>query len=157
MENGRIRVLIVEDDDDFAHLIRDQLSRQDVMEVVGRAYDRRSALSLAQSLSPQVVLMDLSLSTAQMDVIETARDIRIATDAKVVILTVYEEPKLDASCPSKDRHSAKTWPPQSARTAPYLSRSSCAAELLSALGQTSEKACHLLYPDGMPFSFRIFF
>ena len=74
MENGRIRVLIVEDDDDFAYLIRDQLSRQDDMEVVGRAYDRRSALSLAQSLSPQVVLMDLSLSTAQMDGVETARD-----------------------------------------------------------------------------------
>ena len=102
MENGRIRVLIVEDDDDFAYLIRDQLSRQDDMEVVGRAYDRRSALSLAQFLSPQVVLMDLSLSTAQMDGVETARDIRIATDAKVVILTVYEDPKvvLDASCRS---------------------------------------------------------
>lgn len=94
MENGHIRVLIVEDDDDFAYLIRDQLSRHGDLEVVGRAHDRRSALSLAQSLAPQVVLMDLSLSGAQMDGVEAARDIRITTDAKVVILTVYEDPKV---------------------------------------------------------------
>lgn len=100
MENGRIQVLIVEDDDDFAYLIRNQLSQQTDLEVVGRAYDRRSALSLAQSLTPQVVLMDLSLSGAQLDGVEAARDIRIATGAKVVILTVYEDPKvvLEASC-----------------------------------------------------------
>ena len=64
------------------------------MEVVGRARDRRGALALAQSLEPQVVLMDLSLSAAQMDGVEAARDIRIATGAKVVILTVYEDPKV---------------------------------------------------------------
>ena len=94
MERVPIRVLIVEDDDDFAYLIRDQLTRQGDMEVVGRARDRRGALALAQSLEPQVVLMDLSLSAAQMDGVEAARDIRIATGAKVVILTVYEDPKV---------------------------------------------------------------
>ena len=101
MERVPIRVLIVEDDDDFAYLIRDQLTRQGDMEVVGRARDRRGALALAQSLEPQVVLMDLSLSAAQMDGVEAARDIRIATGAKVVILTVYEDPKvvLEASIP----------------------------------------------------------
>ena len=94
MERVPIRVLIVEDDDDFAYLIQDQLTRQGDMEVVGRARDRRGALALAQSLEPRVVLMDLSLSAAQMDGVEAARDIRIATGAKVVILTVYEDPKV---------------------------------------------------------------
>ena len=94
MERVPIRVLIVEDDDDFAYLIQDQLTRQGDMEVAGRARDRRGALALAQSLEPQVVLMDLSLSAAQMDGVEAARDIRIATGAKVVILTVYEDPKV---------------------------------------------------------------
>ena len=85
MERVPIRVLIVEDDDDFAYLIQDQLTRQGDMEVVGRARDRRGALALAQSLEPRVVLMDLSLSAAQMDGVEAARDIRIATGAKVVL------------------------------------------------------------------------
>lgn len=94
MENGRITVLIVEDDEDFSYLIREQLTGREDLEVVGCARDRQGALELAKALEPEVVLMDLSLSGGQLDGVEAARDIRIATSSKVVILTVYEDPQV---------------------------------------------------------------
>ncbi len=92
--NRPIRVLLVEDDDDFAFLTGQMLQEEPELELAGRAASRQEAVELARALRPQLTLMDLTLSPGQMDGIDAARAIRLDTDAKVILLSVYEDPKI---------------------------------------------------------------
>ena len=82
-----IKVLIVEDDADFAYLLKKELDRQERIVTAGVCRDREEAVTQAVLLAPDIVLMDLYLESSYMDGIEASRRIRIATDAKVLILT----------------------------------------------------------------------
>lgn len=92
MGDKAIRVLVVEDDVDFRYLIERAVSTQPDMEAVGLCGSRGEAVEAAGRLDPDIVLMDLNLSSTEMDGIEAARDIRLGTDAKVVLLTAFEDP-----------------------------------------------------------------
>jgi DNA-binding NarL/FixJ family response regulator len=56
-----VRVLIADDEPLFAEAIEVLLGADDRIEVVGRALDGTQAVELARRLSPDVVLMDLSM------------------------------------------------------------------------------------------------
>ena len=101
MEQKKIQVLIVEDDPDFCFLIQETL-REAGMKVVGTAETAGLALKLAREKNPDVVLMDLCLTDTRMDGIEAGKAIRLQTDAKVIILTSYEDPGVvrEACCRS---------------------------------------------------------
>ena len=86
----KIQILIVEDDVDFCFLIKSMLKKEETMEVVGCAFNRQDAVRLACSTQPDIVLMDLNLSSVNLDGIEASREIRLLTDAKVIILTAFE-------------------------------------------------------------------
>lgn len=86
-----IRVLIVEDDEDFCFLIRTSLQKNPDMAVIGTAHTSEQAVADACRMQPDIVLMDLCLSAARMDGIDAARQIRLRTDAKIIILTSYED------------------------------------------------------------------
>lgn len=90
--NDEITILIVEDDEDFQYLIRQAVGRESSMTVVGCCASPEDAISLSQSLQPDVVLMDLNLSGSASDGIEASRRIRMMTDAKVLMLTSFEDP-----------------------------------------------------------------
>lgn len=101
MERKKIQVLIVEDDPDFCFLIQETI-REAGMKVVGTAETAGLALKLAREKNPDVVLMDLCLTDTRMDGIEAGKAIRLQTDAKVIILTSYEDPGVvrEACCRS---------------------------------------------------------
>ena len=101
MERKKIQVLIVEDDPDFCFLIQETL-REAGMKVVGTAETAGLALKLAREKNPDVVLMDLCLPDTRMDGLEAGKAIRLQTDAKVIILTSYEDPGVvrEACCRS---------------------------------------------------------
>ncbi len=88
--NSRIRVLVVEDDEDFAFLIKQHIERDEELECVGIAGNPDEALRLSCEQLPQIVLMDLNLSTSDFDGVEVSKDIRIQTGAKIIILTSLE-------------------------------------------------------------------
>lgn len=90
----KIRILIVEDDADFCFLIESTLKKEPHMEITGCAFNRQEAVQMADSLKPDIVLMDLNLSGTNLDGIEASRDIRLLTDAKVIILTAFENPQI---------------------------------------------------------------
>lgn len=94
MKNSTIRILIVEDDLDFCYLIKNTLSTLDDFSVLGECQDASHALALAMELQPDIVLMDLNLSSTDLDGIEAGRQIRLATDAKIIILTAFEDPEI---------------------------------------------------------------
>lgn len=89
-----ILVMIVEDDSDFAYLIQKAISGQPDMELIGVCADKEQALKMAQQNHPDIVLMDFNLSSAYMGGIEAAREIRLSTNAKIIILTAYENPEI---------------------------------------------------------------
>ncbi|HEY8773614.1 MAG TPA: response regulator [Gaiellaceae bacterium] len=94
----RWRVLVVEDDDSFAEAVRKLLEADGRLEVVGAARDGREGVELAETLRPDVVLMDIVLPV--MDGVEATREIRRRQPTiPVVGMTglAYEERALDVS------------------------------------------------------------
>lgn len=88
-----IKVMIVEDDRDFLFLVKNLLEDETDIVVVGTACTREKAVIMAAEEAPDIVIMDLYL-TGDADGIEAARQIRLRTDAKIIILTAQEEPEL---------------------------------------------------------------
>jgi Response regulator containing a CheY-like receiver domain and an HTH DNA-binding domain len=88
-----IRVLAVENDEDFIYLIRAAIDDQPDMELTGCAAAKEDAIHMAVQQQPDIVLMDLNLSESNLDGIETAKEIRLSTNAKIIILTAFENPQ----------------------------------------------------------------
>ena len=90
-----VRIQLVEDDPDFVYLLESMIGRERDMEIVSCGHDRKSCVADAQEQSPDVVLLDLILSSGEdrtMEGIEIAREIRLKTRAKILILTSLEKP-----------------------------------------------------------------
>lgn len=94
MNNGEtIRVLVVDGHQTFAELLGHALAGQPDLEWVGHARTGREALTLADELAPDVILLDPELSDA--DGIAIAELIRVRRpDSRVVILTAREDQAL---------------------------------------------------------------
>jgi DNA-binding response OmpR family regulator len=81
------RVLVVEDDDEIADVLRRSL-RQEGHEV-RIAVDGVEALDLASEFVPDVVILDLGLP--RLDGVEVCRRLRAASDVPILILTARSE------------------------------------------------------------------
>ena len=93
-EKQPIRVLIVEDDRDFAFLIEKLLRSQEDIRIAGHCAEQAEVLEAVREAKPDVVLMDLNLGKSSADGIGLSREIRIQTDAKVLILTAINTPDM---------------------------------------------------------------
>lgn len=102
--HGVTRVLVVDDHMTFSDLLSMALSGEDDLECVGTAHDRSSALELARSERPDVVLMDVALGHDN-GLQVTAELTREYPALRVVVLTANANRELmmqaaaaDASC-----------------------------------------------------------
>ncbi len=85
----RCRVLLVEDDDLFVQGLSELLEADGRFEIAGRARDGRAGVELADSLRPDVVLMDIRLPV--LDGVEATRAIRRRHPSlPVVAITGFE-------------------------------------------------------------------
>lgn len=88
-----IRVLIVDDEDLVRYGIKVICQATDALEVVGEASNGQDAITQAQTLHPDVVLMDISMPV--MDGVAATAQIRqVLPQIKVLILTVHENDEL---------------------------------------------------------------
>ena len=87
-----LRVVLVDDHELMRQGLRSILERENEVEVVGEAASGRAALELAQTLAPDVVVMDVAMQ--DQNGIETTRQIRRACPGvKVLALSSHSDPR----------------------------------------------------------------
>ncbi len=93
MAVDKIRVLLADDHAMFRQGIKEMLSTDEEIEVVGEAENGREAVALANKLKPDVVLLDVEMPIMGA---EQAMEqmLEISPPPRVVIVTMYDEPRL---------------------------------------------------------------
>ncbi len=85
-----IRILIVDDHQVVREGLRHMLELEADMEVVGEAGEAKEALAQVESLSPEVILMDIKMPG--VDGIELTRQIKEKLPScNIIMLTLYDE------------------------------------------------------------------
>ena len=85
-----LRILVVDDHDDFRHGLEAMLAAADSVEVVGSAGNGRAAVDLALALQPDVILMDLHMPLLN-GVEATAQIVQSSPHIGVLVLTMMED------------------------------------------------------------------
>ena len=117
--NNPVRVLIADDHRLFAEALEAILEGDSRIEVVGHAGDGGEAVELAETLSPDVILMDISMRV--MDGFEATRRIRDRTPAACILM-------LTGSNATADIDRARR-----AGAVGYVTKDRIAAELIDAI------------------------
>lgn len=111
MGPGRVRLVLVEDNDVFREALELLLGLRPEVEVVGSVADGERAVEACARLAPDVVLMDYRLPG--LDGVQATRALRAAVpDVAVICLTAQASPReLEAlrdagavDCLTKDEH-----------------------------------------------------
>ncbi|MEJ7816402.1 MAG: response regulator transcription factor [Rubrobacter sp.] len=93
MTDRRIRVLLADDHAMFRQGIREMLSTDEEIEVVGEAENGREAVALAEKLRPDVLLLDVEMPVMGA---KQAMELMLENSPlpRVVIVTMYDDPRL---------------------------------------------------------------
>ena len=93
MADSKIRVLLADDHAMFRQGIKEMLSTDEKIEVVGEAENGREAVALAEKLTPDVVLLDVEMPVMGA---KQAMEIMLENSPppRVVIVTMYDDPRL---------------------------------------------------------------
>ena len=84
-----IKVLIVDDNAKFKKSVKNLLSNEQDIEVIGEAREGEEAILKTKELKPDIVLMDVRMP--KMGGIEATRRIsQIMPETKIIILTIYD-------------------------------------------------------------------
>jgi DNA-binding NarL/FixJ family response regulator len=119
-----VRVLIADDHRLFAEALRAILSADERIEVVGLAASGEEAIRRAGELSPDVVLMDISMPG--VDGVEATRQIRAAQPESQVVMVTGSDARQDVDAA------------RSAGAAGYVTKDRIAAELIGAIFEVTE-------------------
>jgi DNA-binding NarL/FixJ family response regulator len=93
LADSKIRVLLADDHAMFRQGIKEMLSTDEEIEVVGEAQNGREAVALAEKLTPDVVLLDVEMPVMGA---KQAMEIMLENSPppRVVIVTMYDDPRL---------------------------------------------------------------
>jgi DNA-binding NarL/FixJ family response regulator len=84
------KVFIVDDDPEFRRFLREFLSDQPGLKIVGEAADGKQALEKVKKIKPDLVLLDIRMPG--MDGFSASRLLkRIMPDLQIIILTIFDD------------------------------------------------------------------
>jgi DNA-binding NarL/FixJ family response regulator len=93
MPEKALRILIVDDQPNVRHALRNVLASKREWEVCGEASDGQEAIERSQKLCPDVVIMDVSMP--RVSGLEATKKIReLCPEVQVLILTFHDFPGL---------------------------------------------------------------
>ncbi len=121
-----VRVLIVDDHQLFAEALEAILSSDDRIEIAAHARNGEEAVRVARSLSPDVVLMDISMPV--MDGFEATRLIREQSPGAIVLMLTGSNARVDVD------------QARAAGAAGYVTKDRIAAELIEAILEVARRA-----------------
>lgn len=85
-----LQILVIDDNDEFRTELTEYIKHQPGVHVVGEGRDGREAISLAQTLQPDIILLDISMPG--VGGIAAARKIKEESPhSKIVFITIHEE------------------------------------------------------------------
>ena len=85
-----MRIVIADDHSIVREGLKSLIDKQDSMQVVGEAQDGQMAIELTRELSPDMVIMDISMPN--LNGIEATREIlNFKPDTKIIILSMYTD------------------------------------------------------------------
>ena len=96
MDSNRIRLLIADDEAAVRRGLRMQLQLEPDLEVVGEAWDGDSAIRLARSLKPDVIIMDIRMNSAADGLNATAELKEGQPETAVIVLTMFDDAAIRA-------------------------------------------------------------
>lgn len=120
-----LRVLIADDHRLFAEALEAILAADERIEVVGQAGDGEQAIELARTLSPDVVLMDVSMPV--LDGFEATRAIRATGDSTRVLMLTGSNSRADV-----DRS-------REAGASGYVTKDRIASELVATIVEVTKR------------------
>jgi two-component system response regulator (stage 0 sporulation protein A) len=86
----KIRVLVADDNREFADLLKEYLQKQEDMSVVGVAYNGLEALELIDEVSPDIVILDIIMPYLDgIGVLEQLAAQHLQKRPKIVMLTAF--------------------------------------------------------------------
>ena len=90
MEMKIKKVFIVDDDPEFRRFLREFLSDQPGLKIVGEAANGKEALEKVKKIKPDLVLLDIRMPG--MDGFSASRLLkRIMPDLQIIILTIFDD------------------------------------------------------------------
>ncbi|MBI3189436.1 MAG: response regulator transcription factor [Ignavibacteriales bacterium] len=85
-----IKVLIVDDNEEFRTTLNQMIREHEGFEVIAQAKNGREAIYLTQILSPDIVFMDISMP--ELNGLEAARTIKESSpQTQIIFVTIHEE------------------------------------------------------------------
>jgi len=90
LADSSMRLLLVDDDERFRETLRQLLATRDEAEILGEAGDGEEALRLAETLKPDVILIDLAMP--RMNGLEVTRHLKARwPQVLIIIITVHDD------------------------------------------------------------------
>lgn len=89
-----IKLLIVDDMEQFRNYFINLLSAQSNIEIVGSAVSGIEAIEKAKELNPDIVLMDIQMESNTAGILATKEIIKNNPLTKIIILTIHDDPQI---------------------------------------------------------------
>ena len=88
--SGRRVMVVVEDDEDFRHLVRLVLDADERLSLTGEAADADQALEAARSLQPDLAILDHFIAGTVMGLDLAPLLKQVAPDMKILLFTTHD-------------------------------------------------------------------